>query len=255
MKKLLIDVHAHMNFPSYDDDREKVLKDCEESGVRLIVTNGTDPKSNRETQALCDEFSILKPAYGFYPVHVAEEGIEKVHEEIKWIKQHKPVAIGEVGLDYFVGDDNPNGGFHKETQKEAFKLFIHLAKELDIPIIIHSRKAESDVLDVLEEESAKKVILHCFMGKRKFAERAIKLGYNFSLPVVAIKLEQMQWIIKHAPLQQLLTETDSPYLAPVRGDRNSPKHVELVIDKIAEIKGMDAVEVANQVFFNYQRLF
>ncbi len=252
---LLFDIHAHLDFEVYENDLVQVLEDCKTAGVRFIIDNGIDVTTNRRVQELSQRYPLLKPAYGFYPVHAAEEGMSVVTAELAWIREQKPVALGEIGLDYYIGDDNPHGDLHKDVQIDAFKKFIALGKELAIPLIIHSRKAEQDVLDILETEQAQKVVLHCFMGKKKLMERAITLGYTFSIPVSIIRSEQFQWLARHTPLSQLLTETDSPYMAPVKGERNSPKHVELTIRKIAELKGMDPEEVANQLYFNYQRLF
>ncbi len=252
---ILVDVHAHLDFPEFKDDLPEILEDAKKKGVVAIVNNGTDPQTNRSTKKLSGMFSIIKPAYGYYPVIVAKDGLEKVDEEILWIREQKPFAIGEVGLDYYIGDDNPHGDLHKDVQKEALRKFVSLAKELDVPIIIHSRKAEADVLDLLEEESAEKVVLHCFMGKRKLILRAAELGYYFSLPVIITRLEQFQWLAKNVPLKRLLTETDAPYLGPVKGERNDSRNISLSIKKLAEILGMTEEEVSNQIFMNYQRLF
>jgi TatD DNase family protein len=252
---ILCDVHAHLDFPEFAGDLDEVLKDAERRGVRFIVDNGVDPEANRRILELARKHPVIRPAFGFYPVHVAEKGLPAVEEEIAWMRKHKPIAIGEVGLDYKIGDDNPHGDVHKDVQREAFRRFIRLAKELDVPVIVHSRKAEDDVLDLLEEEKHNKVVLHCFMGKHAFVERAMKAGYTFSVPVSVVKLEQLQWLVKEVPLGQLLTETDAPYQGPVRGERNVPGNIELSIAKIAEIKGMEPLEVANQLYMNYQRLF
>ncbi len=252
---ILVDVHAHLDFPDFKDDLQELLSSLKKKGFSAIINNGTNPLTNRSTLELAKKYPIIKPSFGYYPVNVAEDGLEAVDEEIAWIKSHKPFAIGEVGLDYFVGDDNPRGDLHKEVQKEAFKKFILLAKELDIPIIIHSRKAEADVISLLEENNAKKVVLHCFMGKRKLILKAANLGYYFSLPVILIRNEQFQWLAANVPLRQLLTETDSPYLGPVKGERNDPSNIILTINKLASIQNMTPEDVANQLFMNYQRLF
>jgi len=252
---MYVDVHAHLDFKEFDGDRDKVIKKCQDMGVKVIVNNGVDVNTNRKVLEISKKFSIIRPSFGFYPVHVAELGIKEVKKEIEWIKKNKPIAIGEVGLDYKVGDDNPNGDLHKEVQIEAFRLFIQLSKELKIPIIVHSRKAEEDVLDILEEENATKVVLHCFMGKKKYIERATKSGFSFSIPVSAVKLEQLQWLVKHVPLPQLLTETDSPYQSPVIGERNDPSNIPKTIDKIALIKGITSEECMKIIWMNYQKMF
>lgn len=249
---LLFDVHAHLDFDDFKDDLPELLERCEAAGVKAVVTNGVNPESNHAVIRLSRQYGVVKPALGYYPVHVWEDGLDAVRAEMARIRRFGPVALGEVGLDYKEcgGDD-----CHKDVQQEAFREFIRLSKELDIPIIVHSRKAEGDVLDILEEEGASKVVLHCFMGKKRLVERAAGLGFSFSVPVTVTKLEQLQWLVRHVPLKQLLTETDSPYLGPVRGERNDPRNVRLAVEKIAGLKGMDVVEVANVLFMNYQNLF
>lgn len=252
---ILLDVHAHLDFDEFQDDFETRIQKMKELGVKIVVVNGVHPESNRKVQALAEKYDIIKPAYGYYPVHVAENGLEAFYKELAWIKEHKPFALGEVGLDYKFGDDNPHGDLHKDVQIEAFKAFVDLSKELDVPLIIHSRKAESDVINILEEKKAPKVIMHCFMGKKKLVERARDLGFSFSVPVVVTKLQQTQWLVENVPLKQLLTETDAPYLGPIPGKPNTPENVLYSVKKIAQIKGMDEVEVANHLFMNYQKLF
>ncbi|MFP4524578.1 MAG: TatD family hydrolase [Candidatus Woesearchaeota archaeon] len=250
---ILFDVHAHLDFDDFHDDLDEVLEGCEAAGVKAVVANGIGPESNRHVIRLSREYGIVKPALGYYPVHVWEDGLGAVRAELDVMRREAPVALGEVGLDYKeCGED---GDCHEDVQQEAFREFIRLAKELDVPIIVHSRKAEEDVLDILEEEGASKVVLHCFMGKKRLVERAAGLGYSFSVPVTVAKLEQLQWLVRHVPLKQLLTETDSPYLGPVRGERNDPRNVRIAVEKVAELKGMDPSEVANVLFMNYQRLF
>lgn len=251
----MIDAHAHLDFPEFEKDLAVLLEDAKQKGVVAIINNGTKPSTNRSTKKISEKYSIINPSYGYYPVEVVSDGLDKVNEEIAWIKKQKPIAIGEVGLDYYVGDDNQHGDLHKDIQKTALRKFILLAKELDVPIIIHSRRAEKDVLDILEEENAKKVVLHCFMGKKKLIQRAAELGYYFSLPVILIKLDQFQWLAKNVPLKLLLTETDAPYLGPVKGERNDSRNVILSIEKLADLFGMTKEDVANQIFMNYQKLF
>lgn len=252
---LLVDVHAHLDFDDFSSDIDAVIQRARAVGVKVIVANGVDQETNRKVLELSKKYPVIKPAFGFYPVHVAKQGIVAVKEELDWIEQHKPFALGEIGMDFKVGDDNPHGNLHKAVQEEAFRLFVRLGKKLDVPLIIHSRKAEEKVIDVLEEEKAIKVVMHCFMGKKKFVERARDLGYSFSIPVSIVKLEQLHWLVKNVPLKQLLTETDAPYQGPIRGERNEPKNISLSIQKIAELHGLSVEDAANQVFMNYQRLF
>ncbi len=140
-------------------------------------------------------------------------------------------------------------------QKEGFKKIIALAEKKNLPLIVHSRKAELDVIEMLEASNVKKIVMHCFMGKKKFVERIRNNGWTFSIPVIVIKLQQMQDLVRDTPLNQLLTETDSPFLGPVSGEINEPLNVSLSIKKIAEIKGMTENETADAIFQNYMNLF
>lgn len=252
----LVDVHAHFDMGEYDNDMKEVLAECQEKGVKSIIINGVHPKSNRKVLELAKEFSIFKPALGYYPVHVVEDGLEKLQEELEFIKKQKNiVALGEVGIDYKFGDDNPNGDKFKAIQKEGFQKFIELSEKRKLPLIIHSRKAELDVIEMLESSTLKNPVFHCFMGKKKLMQRVADNGWNFSIPNIVTKLQQLQEMVEYTNIKQLLTETDSPYLAPNPGERNTPANVALGVKKIAEIKKYEEQETADMLFMNYQRLF
>ncbi|MGM5481274.1 MAG: TatD family hydrolase [Nanobdellota archaeon] len=261
----LVDIHAHMDMEPLVNKREQILKRAADVGVKVIVANGTDPESNRRVLALSQQYDVIKPALGIYPTHTTEYTPEEIDEEIEFIRQQKPVAIGEVGLDYkLVNEDDvrelkelseQEQEEHKKRQQDAFEKFIRLAQELDIPLIIHSRKAESDVIDMLIKHKAKKVIMHCFMGKKKFVKQIQEQGWTFSIPTVVTKLQQMQDIVTTTKLSKLLTETDAPYLGPDPEQHNEPANISLSITKIAELKGLTETETADQIFMNYMRLF
>lgn len=258
----LIDVHAHMDYPPLTDKVEEVVLSAKEKGVKVIISNGTDPKSNRNVKTLSEKYTIIKPAYGFYPTHVQEVSSEELDAELKWIEENKPIAIGEVGLDYkFSSEEHPETPSKEEIekliikQKEGFQKIIDLAKKLNVPLIVHSRKAEEDVIEMLEASGHKKIVMHCFSGKKRLVKRIQENGWTFSIPVIVIKLQQFQEIVQTTPLSQLLTETDAPYLGPEPGLTNESKNVSLSIAKIAELKGMTVEETADQMFMNYMRLF
>ncbi len=244
-----------MDFDDYKDDLSEVIEDCRSKEVSVIITNGVHKEGNRKTLELCKKYDILKPAYGFYPVHCAEFSEEEFDKEIEWIKQQKPIAIGEVGLDYFIGDDNPDGDLYKEIQIKCFKKMIALAEELDIPIIVHSRKAEADCINILEESGYKKVVMHCFSGKKKLVKKGVELGFYFSIPANIDRALHFQMIVNQAPITQLLTETDAPYLSPNPGERNTPAHVISTVKKIAELKGFTEDETKKALYMNYKKLF
>jgi TatD DNase family protein len=126
---------------------------------------------------------------------------------------------------------------------------------LNIPLIVHTRKAEKEVIDVLEECRAKKVILHCFNGNMKLVQRAEKLGYYFSVPVIITYLEHFKKLVRNVSITRVFTETDAPYLSNMKGERNEPRNVSITIKEIAKIKNMDEKEIENSVYMNYQKLF
>ncbi|MGM5480685.1 MAG: TatD family hydrolase [Nanobdellota archaeon] len=261
----LIDVHAHYDFKPFSEDIDSYVQKAESAGVKVIVSNGTTVTSNRTVLSLAKKHAIIKPALGLYPSHVAEMSDDEIDREISFIKRSNPSAIGEVGLDYKVTDDASGKEFkelsleqqeqHKQRQKNTFIKFIELANELDIPIIVHSRKAEADAIDLLIRHKAKKVIMHCFMGKKKYVKQIQEQKWFFSIPVVVTKLQQVQDIVATTPLSRLFTETDAPYLGPTPGEANDSSNVSVSISKIAQIKGLTEQETADQIFMNYLRLF
>lgn len=290
----LVDVHAHLDFKPIGDQLSTYLDNAASVGVKAIIANGVDPKSNRAVKALADQHDLIKPAFGFYPWHIPEHNESTFDEEIDFMKKNNPVAIGEVGLDFKTSElenyKTLSSDFDKikKIQRDGFEKLISVAEKKKIPIIVHSRKAELETIEMLESSSVKKVIMHCFMGKKKLIPRIIDNGWSFSIPVVVTKLQQMQELVKQTPLSQLLTETDAPYLAPSSpAVENSPLHstgfslggdnesnstnnsvndmpkipinesanVLLSIKKIAELKGLTENEAADQVFMNYLKLF
>ncbi len=241
---MFIDVHTHLTDKAFDADRKEVI---ERSHCVALINNGYTIQDNRETLALAKTFSLVKAALGLHPSETAVLSQKEIDAEVLWIGKQKCVAIGEIGLDFTYEEH--------EKQILSFRKLIDLAMLKNIPMIIHSRKAEKEVLDVLEEMKAKKVILHCFSGKIKLIERAEKLGYLFSVPPIVNHSQQFQELVKKVSITKLLTETDAPFLSPKKGERNEPAYIAISIKKIAEIKGMDAKEVENSLFANYQRIF
>jgi len=245
-----VDVHAHLDFSEYDSEIDEVMKKCEETKTITIV-NGVHSSSNRKVLELAKKYNLIKPALGFYPTHVVEEKEETFNSEIEFISKSKCVAYGEIGLDFKYTKDEIN----KKKQESAFWKFIELGEKTNKPLIIHSRKAELKVIEMLESSKLKKPIMHCFSGKKKLVKRCADNGWFFSVPVIVNKLQQFQELVQNTNINQLLTETDSPYLGPVPGEKNYPWNVSIAIKKIAEIKGFEEKEVENNIFMNYQKLF
>ena len=248
----LLDVHCHLDNTKFDEDRDEVINRAEEAGLKVILTAGTDPKSNKASLRLAQKYHIVQAALGAYPIDKDGKTIDwDVDKEILFIKENKDKikAIGEVGMDFSDSETD------KVKQEEIFVKMIKLAKKFQIPIIVHSRKAEKEVIDVLEREKARKVIMHCFCGKKGQVKRAADLGYGFSIPANAQRAQNFQSIIKEVNIRQIFTETDAPYLGPIRDKRNEPANVKNTIDVIAEIKGFNPKETANTIFMNYLQWF
>ncbi len=247
---MIVDVHAHLDFDDFKDDLDEVLERASEEGVKIIICNGVGPDSNKKVLELAKKYAILKAALGYYPCDCDKVSGEQFDKELDFIRKNKDniIALGEVGLDRKWDNDF-------EKQKDCFRKFIDLSIEIDKPLIVHSRKAEADVIDMLEEKQAKKVVMHCFMGKKKLVERIIKNGWYLSIPATVVRSEQLQYIVEACPIRQLLAETDSPVLSPREEKRNEPSFIVDGLKKIAEIKGLDSEELKNLLFANYQRLF
>jgi len=249
----LVDTHIHLNDSKYEADLDELITQSKEAGVIRIITNGIDVKSNRETLELAAKYDIVRAAIGLYPDTVVQLSEEELEAELSFIKSQAKniVAIGEIGLDY----KNTTDLKMREKQKVWFKRQLQLATKLNLPVQIHTRDAESDVLDILDELKQQKVQLHCFAGGQVLIKRAVKKGYYLSVPVKAIKNNIFQDIIRFAPVSRILTETDGPYLHPVYGTRNDPTQVTLTIAKIAELKETHDNEVANIILNNYKELY
>jgi len=203
----LVDVHAHLDFPNLVSDLDKVIESAKRQGVKCIISNGTNPESNRKVLDICKQYDIVKPALGIYPNDGLEMSDDDIKKELEFIEKTKPIAIGECGIDY-------KNEIDKEKMKSIFEKQILLAKKLNIPVIVHSRKAELDVIELLESFTYGKVMMHCFGGKKHLVKRIIDNGWYLSIPGIVTRLQHFQQIVEMTPITQLLTETDSPFLSP-----------------------------------------
>lgn len=255
---MLVDIHAHLDLYG-EKEIEEVVERAESSGVKIIVTNGLDSSTNRKTLEIQKRFSIVKAALGIYPVDALKREKEDmrlgrhaefdIDEELKFIESRKSeiAALGEVGLDFVHG--------RSISQESLFIKFIALSNKIGRPLIVHSRKAEEAAINILEAEKAKQVVLHCFNGKISLVERAVKLGFSFSIPCTINRSEHFQHLVKRIPLSRILTETDAPFLSPYPERKNEPAFVSFTVKKIAELKGLDKEEAKKNIFMNYQRMF
>lgn len=267
-----VDVHAHLTHEDYQDDFPQVLARAEAAGLGAIVVNGLDPASNQEILRLAKIHPLIKPALGIYPAQAVNALLPAdfpypvprfdVDAEIlkitTWAASEEAFAIGECGLD---GYSLPPETFSE--QERVFKALAWVAKKNDIPLIVHSRSLELRVIEVLAELGVEKVDFHCFSGKTKLAiTYAQKFPrWCFSIPANALRAENFQKLLSALPLTSILTETDSPYLSPVkakpgeRSPRNEPMHVVPTVELFAKLRGLSVEEAKERVYQNYVNLF
>lgn len=241
---MLIDTHAHLDSNKFRKDQYEVITRAAEAGVEYIFNIGADLESSKISVNLSKKYSQIYAAIGVHPHNAKEVTSENLRELHHMTKDEKVRAIGEIGLDYHY-DFSP-----RDIQKRVFRAQLRLAQELKMPVIIHSREADTDTLQILKEEEVEKVggIMHCFAGDMKMAEECLKLNLKLSFGgVITFKKARItQEVVREIPLEQLLIETDAPYLTPIphRGKRNEPAYVRIVAEKMAELKGISFEEVA-----------
>ena len=246
----LVDTHAHMCARDFDKDRDAVLERARKAGIHAIIAVGENLADAEKNLDLADQFPILKPAAGLYPTHLDPKQANQMADFIR-CHQSRLVAIGEVGLDYWVVKEDSQ----KERQREILKTFIHLSGELDLPLNIHSRSAGRHAIALLLANNAARVQMHAFDGKAASALPAVEAGYYFSIPPSVIRSRQKQKLVKRLPLSCLLIETDSPVLGPAPDERNEPANIRQSIKAIAELKDVSEKEVIAAVAENTTRLY
>lgn len=253
---MLFDSHTHLNDSQFDSDRSEVIRRArEEYDVSYMLNVGYNEETIRETLDLTEKYDFIYAAVGWHP----HEAIDFTEKTLTWLrsltKHSKVVALGEMGLDYY-WDRSP-----KSKQMEVFRQQIRLAREVGLPIVIHNRDADKDVLKILSEENAAEVggVFHCFGGDLTMMQRCLEMNFLIGLggPVTFKNAQLPKQIALEVPIESLLIETDSPYLAPhpYRGKRNESGYVRLVAEQIAKIRGMTVEELAKQTTKNAIRVF
>ena len=252
---MLIDSHAHLDDTRFDKDRDELIKSLKDVGVDLVINPGADLQSSIKSVSLSEQYDNIYAAVGIHP-HSAKEMDESTLEVLKsFTNREKVVAIGEIGLDYYY-DNSP-----RDIQKHRFIEQLDLAKEVDLPVIIHSRDAAGDTFDILKsaQDGSLAGVLHCYSGSVEMALEYIKLGFYISIagPVTFKNARIVKEVAKTVPMDRLLIETDSPYLTPepYRGKRNEPVYVRQVAGTIAELRGISFEEVATKTSENTKKLF
>lgn len=252
---MLFDTHVHLNDKKYEEDLVEVITRAQDEGVSKMLVVGYDAQTNKLAIELADKYDFIYAAVGWHPVdaiYLTDELFAQLEEQVN---HPKVVAIGECGLDYH-WDTSPH-----DVQKEVFIRQIRLAQLINKPLIIHTRESINDTLDILKTYQADKVggVMHCYSGSVEMAREFIKLNFKISLagPVTFTNGRKPQSVAEEIPLEDLLIETDAPYLTPHpnRGKRNEPLYVSLVAKKIAELKEITYEEVCEQTMKNACKLF
>lgn len=253
-KPILIDTHSHLDFDRFDADRDAVIQRAREEDVCAIITIGIDYNSSLAAIKIAETYADVYAAVGVHP-HDAKDMTDAHLAELKELLSHpKVVAIGEVGLDYHY-DYSP-----RDVQRRVFRQFLELSLERQMPLIIHTRESDEDVLHIIQSRAKKgwRGVFHCFAGDEKMAFKVIDLGFllSFTGNITFTKSTSVR-VMAQVPLDKLLIETDAPFMAPVpkRGKRNEPAFVKFVAAKIAETKSRAFDEVANITTQNAMDLF
>jgi TatD DNase family protein len=271
---MLIDTHAHVNFNAYSEDGEEVIRRALKEKIWMVLV-GSQMSTSKRAVEFAEKFPHgVFAAVGLHPIHLKEQVI---HEEVdpleefefktrpeifeydeykKLAQDSKVVAIGEVGLDYYHLPEE-NKEIERQKQKDNFITHLELARDLNKPVMVHCREAHDDVIGILKQNQGTRGVIHSFGGRLGQAEEYFKLGFLISFNGLITFARDYDKVIKNAPLERLMLETDCPYLTPVpyRGKRNEPSYVKFVAEKIAEVKGISFEEVAEVTTKNARELF
>ncbi len=254
MSITLFDTHAHYDSRKFDADRDEVLSALPGQGVKLVVNPGCDLASSATAVELANRYPFLYAAVGVHPEDCGGWTDGDVDELRKLAARPKVVAIGEIGLDYYWPENPP-----RELQRRGFRAQMALARELDLPVIVHDREAHGDSMDIIREFPEVRGVFHCFSGSAEMAGELVKLGWMISFTGV-LTYKNARKAVEAAqaiPMERLMIETDSPYMAPVphRGERNHSGNVVHICRRLAEIKGMDLEQCSKVTLENGCRFF
>lgn len=252
---MIFESHAHYDDKAFDGDREALLEGFRKNGIGYVMNIGANIETTKNTVALAEKYPFIYGAAGVHPSDTDELN----EENFAWLKKQcmhpKIVAVGEIGLDYYW--DQPD----RKIQKKWFERQLNLAREAGLPVVIHSRDAAKDTLDIMKAERAGELggVIHCFSYTKEIAREYLNMDYYFGIGGVITfqNAKKLKEAVEYIPVEKILLETDSPYLAPVpyRGKRNSSLNIPFIVKEIALLKGMDYGDVVNITEKNARRLF
>lgn len=252
---MFIDTHSHLFYPNFNDDLDEVILRAEQNGVDYIIVPATDLETSKQTIALCEKYKIVYGAVGVHPHETKDWNNEQIFHIHQLAQHNKIIAIGEIGLDYYYDYSPP------QKQIQAFRSQIELALELNLPVIIHNRDSDSDMMKIISEYCGKglKAQFHCFNGSLQDAFELINMNHfiSFTGNITFKNRNDVRLVLEKINLDHILLETDSPFMtpAPFRGKRNEPAHVKYVAEKISDIHKLPVDEVGRITSYNAFRLF
>ena len=252
---MLVDSHCHLDYPEFAD-LDETARRAHRAGVGCMLTIATSMKKFAGVLAVAEARDDIYCSVGVHPHEAGKEPLVTVEQLLEHAKHPKVIGFGETGLDYFY-ELSP-----REAQRQSFQRHIQAAREAGLPVIVHTRDADADTLDILRDEMQKGVfggLIHCFSSSAAFAEEAVALGFYISVSGIITfkKADELRAAVAGVPLDRLLVETDAPYLAPLphRGKPNEPAYTRLTAEKLAEIKGISFDDVARATTDNFFKLF
>lgn len=252
---MIFETHAHYDDKAFDEDRGNLLLELYQNGITTIINVSSDLASIKRTLSLAEKYPYIYGAVGVHPSDSGELTEETFLELTKACQHEKVVAVGEIGLDYYWQEPE------KEIQKKWFERQLLLAQEVSLPVIIHSREAAKDTLDMMRALHAEKSggVIHCFSYSKEMAAEFLKLDYYFGIGGVVTfqNAKKLREVVAYLPIDKILLETDSPYLAPVpnRGKRNNSGNIPYIAQELAQIKGVSYEEIIAATRQNSERLF
>ena len=253
---MLIDTHCHLDFPDFDPDRETVLENAKSAGVEAVINVGASLQGSRDAVGLAGKYRDVFASVGIHPHDARLSSPEALAEIEGLLRDRRVVAVGEVGLDYYRNLSLP------EIQVKVFRAFIEMALKARLPLIVHTRQAEKETLEILKDYeglSSIGVVIHCFSGSEDFLKKCLEAGFfvSFTCNVTYTKAQNIKNLVRLAPLDRMFLETDAPFLAPEskRGKRNEPANLIESANEVAWLKGLTLEKVCNETTKNARSFF
>ena len=237
---MLIDTHAHISYKDYSDRIDEVIQAAADNGVEKIISIGVDLSSSEECMKLAEKYPSVYATCGIHP-HEADKPPNGYLYELEALTQHpKMVAVGEIGLDYHYDFSD------RKIQRRVYHEQLEMANSLELPVVVHCRESDEDILEGIQNSGNKEGVIHCFASNLDFAQKILETGFHISFTGMITFVKELEDVVKEIPLERMMVETDSPYLSPkpFRGKQNEPKNVLLVAEKIAELKKYSIEKVA-----------